>query len=66
MATTVLDPKITKVAEQYFDENRAMFIQSLAERVQLGIERAQQDKKHGRHMDLATFEKRLYELDLSI
>jgi len=65
MTTTAVRPEITKIAEQYFDENKADFVQSLAERVQAGIERSEGEKARGEFMDLATFEQNLYAIDLS-
>jgi len=65
MAVTTVNPQITKIAEQYFEENREQFIQSLAERVQQGMARAEEDKVQGKFMDLATFKKKLYALDLT-
>ena len=65
MKTTAVRPEIAKVAEQYFDENKADFVQNLAERVQAGIENAESQKARGEFMDLATFEQKLYAIDLS-
>ena len=65
MKTTVVSPEITKIAEQYFDENKAGFVQSLAESVQAGIENAESQKTQGEFMDLAIFEQKLYAIDLS-
>ena len=65
MAVTTVNPQITKVAEQYFEENRDEFIASLAQRVQQGMAQAEEDKAQGKFMDLATFKKKLYALDLT-
>ncbi len=64
MPITAINPEITKVAEQYFDENREDFIQGLAERVQQGIERSEDEKSRGEFMDLNTFKQKLYAIDL--
>ncbi|MGH1540680.1 MAG: hypothetical protein ACRBHB_09680 [Arenicella sp.] len=65
MSTITLNPEITKIAEQYFDENRDDFIQSLAQRLQQGIVRAEKEKANGEFMDLATFKQKLFAIDLT-